>query len=223
MVDELRRAFTGAFAHGFENARLGDPAEIIADRWPPPSLHHVEPGRPCQPVGLGEAQLQGLLADTGAAIGVGPLIERVHPVADAMRKKRHATFLVQFGQPVPERGVVSRDAAIPLRVAIINGLGRCALAEVLCLGGEVDMPNLSLERTICRAMVEGVGDKFVQERRHCDRRVLCDRVAQSQRAVGRQFGHQALGQRLDAVVLFILALEGLSAHGDDGRLYTMRQ
>ena len=140
-----------------------------------------------------------------------------------MRKKRHATFRVQFGQPVPERGVVSRDAAIPLRVAIINGLGRCALAEVLCLGGEVDMPNLSLERTICRAMVEGVGDKFVQERRHCDRRVLCDRVAQSQRAVGRQFGHQALGQRLDTIVLFILALEGLSAHGDDGRLYAMRQ
>ena len=58
MVDELRGLFARALAHGFEDARLGDAAEIVVDRWRPADLHHVEPDRAGQPVGLSETALQ---------------------------------------------------------------------------------------------------------------------------------------------------------------------
>lgn len=45
MVDQLRRRLALRFPHGFQNTRLGDPAEIVVDGRSPASLHNVEPDR----------------------------------------------------------------------------------------------------------------------------------------------------------------------------------
>jgi hypothetical protein len=58
----------------------------------------------------------------------------------------------------------------------------------------------------------------VQQRRHRDMRIVGERVAQRERAMGGQFDHQPLGQRLDDVVLVLLRLGRLAADGDDGAL-----
>ena len=42
--DQFSGTVTSALAHGFNDARLGHAAEIIANRWPPAHCHHVETG-----------------------------------------------------------------------------------------------------------------------------------------------------------------------------------
>ena len=101
VVDELRGALAGAFPNSFEDARLGDAAEVIADRRPPSDFSHVETRRPRQPVGLRESDLQPVLADAGAVVGVGPLVERVDAIADAMGEQFHAVVVVERHEPVP--------------------------------------------------------------------------------------------------------------------------
>jgi hypothetical protein len=52
MVDQLGRRLAFRISNSFENARLGDPAEIVVDGWSPPGLDHVEPDGARQDIGL---------------------------------------------------------------------------------------------------------------------------------------------------------------------------
>jgi hypothetical protein len=58
----------------------------------------------------------------------------------------------------------------------------------------------------------------VQQHGHGDVGMLGDGVAQRQGAMRGQLDDEALGQRLDAVLLVVLRLDGLAADGDDGAL-----
>ena len=49
--------------HGFEDAGLGDAAEIVADGRFLARRHHVQAGGARQPVGLRQADVQPMLAD----------------------------------------------------------------------------------------------------------------------------------------------------------------
>jgi hypothetical protein len=71
VVDELGGPLAGALADGFEDAGLGDAAEIVADRRLPACGHHVEAGRPREPVGLCQTHVETVLADARAGIGFG--------------------------------------------------------------------------------------------------------------------------------------------------------
>ena len=74
VVDELRRLLALRLAHRFEDAGLGDAAEIVVDRRPPAGFHHVEPDRLREPVGLDEAALDAMDGDARAAIAVALLV-----------------------------------------------------------------------------------------------------------------------------------------------------
>ena len=54
----------------------------------------------------------------------------------------------------------------------------------------------------------------MQQCRHRDMRVGRHGVAQRERAIGRELHHQAVGQRLDAVLFFVLRLR-LAANRDN--------
>jgi hypothetical protein len=58
VLDELSGPFTGAFTDGFEDARLGDAVEVVAEGRPPACVDHVEPGHAREPVGLCEPHFQ---------------------------------------------------------------------------------------------------------------------------------------------------------------------
>jgi hypothetical protein len=104
MVDELGRALlTGALADGCKNAGLGDAAEIVLDRGSEADVHHIEAGGAGQSIGLCHTPVETRLRHAAAAVGVGPFIERVDPIADAMREQRHAAGVVEHGEPVPQR------------------------------------------------------------------------------------------------------------------------
>lgn len=121
VVDELRGPLAGGLADGLHDAGLGDAAEIIADRRPPSDLRHVEARRPRQSVGLCEADLQPVLADTGAAIGIGPFVERVDAIADAMGEQLHAIVVVERDEPIPQRLVIGRNMVAPAIMPVGDG------------------------------------------------------------------------------------------------------
>ncbi len=136
MVDELRGLFARTLAHRFQNTRLGDPPEIVADRGPPADLDHVEIRRARQPVGLGEPHVQRVLRDAVAAIGVRLLVKRVDAIADAMSEQCHAARVVEPGQPVPQRLVVGGDVASPGLAALLHRAGRRAVLQPFILHGK---------------------------------------------------------------------------------------
>ena len=62
MADELGGALARTFANGFEDAGLGDAAEIVIDRGPPTAVHHhVEAGGAGDAIGTGEATIKAEL------------------------------------------------------------------------------------------------------------------------------------------------------------------
>ena len=70
MVDQLRRRLAFRFSNGLQNTGLGDPAEIVVDRWSPPGLDHVESDGTRQHVGLIKSRADAVGRDT-ALIGSG--------------------------------------------------------------------------------------------------------------------------------------------------------
>ena len=159
-----------------------------------------------------------MLADARAGIGVRTLEQRIDAVADAKRQKLHARAVIEIGQPGPERLIVSGDVIPPAFVAIVDRLRRWAVLQFLGLGREEDVADIGLEAAGRVGVDEGVAQKLVQQHGHGDVRMFCQRVAQSQGAMGGQLDHETLGQRLDAVFLILLGLGGLAADGDDRAL-----
>ena len=68
------------------------------------------------------------------------------------------------------------------------------------------MPYAGFETSLAGRPVEGVAAEFVQQRRHCDVRIVRQGVTQGERPVRCQLGDDAIGQRRNAVLLFVLNL-----------------
>ena len=64
-------------AHRFENARLGDPAEIVVDGRLPAHCCHVESDGASKNVGVVEPSADAMRGDAALIVAVGGLIERV--------------------------------------------------------------------------------------------------------------------------------------------------
>jgi hypothetical protein len=52
MVDELRRGVALGLPHGFEDAGLWHPAEVVVDRWRPAGLDRIETDAAGQTIGV---------------------------------------------------------------------------------------------------------------------------------------------------------------------------
>lgn len=77
VVNQLRGRLTFCFPHRLEDARLGDPAEIVVDGRSPASLHHVERDLARQYISLVETRADTLSGDTALTVAVGRLIDSV--------------------------------------------------------------------------------------------------------------------------------------------------
>jgi len=126
MRDEVGGPLAGAFAHGFEDARLGDAAEIVADRRAPAGFGHVELDRLRQTIRFGDALFDTMRRDT-AAVAIGPLIERIDAERCAMGEEFGLFGAGQCGQPIPE---ISHLAPEPLAPAIVPGFDRLGIDAV---------------------------------------------------------------------------------------------
>ncbi|MDA9476716.1 hypothetical protein XI03_19785 [Bradyrhizobium sp. CCBAU 65884] len=70
------KAFALCFSHRLQNARLGDPAEAAVDGRFPAGLHHIEPDRARQYIGLIETRADTMGADVALIVAVGWFGER---------------------------------------------------------------------------------------------------------------------------------------------------
>src|SRR5437870_280333 len=70
VVQELGGMVTLGLADRFENAGLGDTAEVVVDRRPPARRYHVEADRASEPVRLGKALLDAMHRNARATISV---------------------------------------------------------------------------------------------------------------------------------------------------------
>jgi hypothetical protein len=73
----LRGRLASCFPHRLQNARLGDPAEIVVDGGSPASPHHVQTDSAGQYVGLVEPRADAMSGDAALIVAVGRLIEGV--------------------------------------------------------------------------------------------------------------------------------------------------
>src|SRR3546814_9621600 len=77
VIDELRRLLALRLPHRFEDAGLGDAAEIIVDRRPPSGFHYVEPDGLRETVGLDEPALDAMDGNARPAIAITLPLARV--------------------------------------------------------------------------------------------------------------------------------------------------
>lgn len=211
-------ALAGAFANGFEDARLGDTAEIVADGRPPARRHHVEAGLASEPVCLRQSHVEAMAADARTGMRVRPLEERVDAVAHAQGEQVHARAVIEMGEPVPEGLVVGGDMVAPAFMPLVYGACGVALLQLVGLSREEDVPDTGLEAARRRSVPEGVADQLVQQHRHGDPWIFRHGVAQRHGAMSRQLDHESFGQGLEAVVLVLLRFGRLASDGDDRAL-----
>ncbi len=121
-----------------------------------------------------------------------------------MREKCGTTSVVEGGEPVPKGVVVLGQLGLPGLVPLGDRLGRGAVLQVSRLGWEEHMPHRNIQASTWRAVLEGIEAELVQQCRQGDVHIVRHRVPQRQRAVGRQFTHEPLRQRLDGVVAVVV-------------------
>jgi hypothetical protein len=77
MVDQLGRRLAFRFSNGFQNAGLGDAAEIVVDRWSPTGLDQVESDGIRQNVGLIKTRADTVGRNAALIGAVSRLVQRV--------------------------------------------------------------------------------------------------------------------------------------------------
>ena len=114
VVDELRRLFALGLAHGFEDASLWNPAEIVVGGGPPAGRGHVEVDGPGELVAMGER----------ARTTVPRLLHDIDGERGAVREERRLAVAVECRQRIPKiRGRFGQLLG-PLIVPRIDRLGR---------------------------------------------------------------------------------------------------
>ena len=78
VIDQLRGRLASCFSYRLQNARFGDPAEIVVDGGSPASLHHVEADSAGQHLGLVEPRADAMSRDAALIVAVGRLIEGIY-------------------------------------------------------------------------------------------------------------------------------------------------
>jgi hypothetical protein len=91
VADELCLTVAFCLPHGLQDARLGDPAEIIVDGWCPARHDHVEIKRLGDPIGMSER----------ARAPVPGLYDGVEAKRHAMREQRLTAVAVECGESIP--------------------------------------------------------------------------------------------------------------------------
>ena len=107
-------------------------------------------------------------------------------------------------QRVPEIGRLLRQRLRPALVPNADRLGRGAVVQPRRLGAEADALQVEFQAAIRAVVVEDLQRQGVQRREEGDVRPLAERVAQAERAVRGQLGHQPVGERRQALVLLRL-------------------
>ncbi len=213
MVDQLCRVLAPGVPHRGQDARLGDPAEIVVHRRRPASFHHVELRRPGEPVGMRQC----------ARPTVPGFMHGVDRRADAMGEQTLARVVVGRRQRVPEIGGFARQCRRPALVPDADRLGRLGLAQSRRLRPERHLLEVEFQAGVLRVGIEDFQAEGVQRGQERDAGLFTDGAAQRKRAMCRQFGHQPVGDRLHAIVFFRLglrlriAVDGLAAALDPYR------
>ena len=73
----MRGRLALGFPHRLQDARLGDPAEIVVDGGLPPRLNHVEADGTCQGVGLVQSRANTVGGNTALIAAARRLVESV--------------------------------------------------------------------------------------------------------------------------------------------------
>lgn len=102
MVDQLSRRLTLGLAHGLQNARLGDPAEIVVDGRSPASPHHVKLHRARQRISLVETRANAVGRDAALIVAVGRLIDGVDRKRRTVGEQRRLCTTIESRQRIPE-------------------------------------------------------------------------------------------------------------------------
>ena len=115
---------------------------------------------------------------------------------------------------VPQVAFVLGQPRLPALMPRVDGFRRRALLQAGRLSGKRRRANRDLKAAARRCeAVEGRQHKVVQHRLEGDGRIVCQRIAQRQRAMCRQLGDEPVRQRLDRVV--IILLDGFSRRTAD--------
>jgi hypothetical protein len=194
MIHELGRLLTLRLAYGLKNAGLGHTAEIVVDRWRPSCRSYVE------------------LDSLGDAIGVSQsartliprLMHCVDAQPDAMRKQRVSAVGVECKQRVPQITGVRGQLIGPRPMPIVDGLRNAGVVEAGRLVAEDPALYIDLNAGVGRVAIEELEAESMEGSQERYIRILSKCIAQGERPVRRELGHQPVGDRLQAAVFFWL-------------------
>src|SRR5262249_24853684 len=186
-------------AYGLDEAGLGHTAEIVVDRWRPPGGRDVEVDGPGNAVGMSEY----------ARTPIPRLMNRVDAQCHAMREQRLAAVGIECDECVPQLARLPRQLLGPTMMPVVDGLRNGGVLETRRLVPEHDALHIDLNARLGRAAVEELETEGLERREQRDVRILSKRIAQGERAVRRELGHQTIGDGLQALVfLWLLLVRG---------------
>ena len=103
------------------------------------------------------------------------------------------------------------SCAAQLGMPRLDGLGRGGIGETGRLGAEHETLGLDVDAAVEGVGIEELEGERVQRRHEGDVRVAGHGVAQGERAVRGELGHEPIRQRADALVLIRLVDAGISS------------
>ena len=191
MIDELRRLFAFRLAHGAEDSRLGHPPEVVFDRRNPAGGDHVEVESLGQAIRMGECARPAIIR----------LEHRVDRQRDAMREERLPAVTVKCRQCVPQFRWLLRQSGDPRLVAAIEAGGERGVVQTRRLRTEADAFHIEFKAGIHCITIEHLDAERMERREEGHVRLLAERMPKRESAVRGQFGHQPVGNGLQALVL----------------------
>jgi hypothetical protein len=147
MVDQLRRRLALGLPHGIQNTRLGNPAEIVVDGRSPAGLHHVEPDRARQHIGLVETRANAMGGDATLIVAIGWLMDGVDRKRRTVGEQRRLCTTIESRQRIPE--IVSLFGN---RAFQTSCRASTALAETLSLSPGAWAGKFGVRRLISRQL-----------------------------------------------------------------------
>ena len=131
-------------------------------------------------------------------IGLG---DRVHGKRDAMREQALAAVVIERHERVPQHTRLFRKLPRPGGVPGVDRLRRDGIGKAGGLAAEHRALRLDLETGVEGVAIEQLQAQHVQRRHEGDVRIVGDRVAQRQGAVGGELGDEPIGDWPHALVL----------------------
>ena len=136
-----------------------------------------------------------------------------------MGEERRLLVAGEGREPVPEIGLVLGQPLFPSLVTRVDRLRRGRVLQPLRLHREAGAAHRHLHRRpVGEVAGEDVEAELVQHGLERDGGRVRQLVAQRQRPLRGQLGHEAIRERLQVLVVLILRSGDLPADGDDGAL-----